>query len=457
MGNELNCELQALEGSESAATSLVEGIERKVLRVVKEMDPIRLNGKVDQVIGLVVEASGPAASVGDLCRIENRSGKPLGEMEVVGFRGEKTLLMPLGALEGVGPGSMVTTSGKPVSVGVGPDLLGRVLDGLGRPMDGLRLVDAEERRSIYHAPPDPLSRARIVSPLITRVRAIDAFTTCGKGQRIGLFAGSGVGKSVLMGMIARHSEADVNVIALVGERGREVREFIEKDLQEGLGRSVVVAATSDKAALTRVKAALVATTIAEYFRDTGADVMLMMDSLTRVAMAQREIGLAVGEPPTTKGYTPSVFALLPKLLERAGASKRGSITGLYTVLVEGDDANEPVADAARAILDGHIVLSRRLATQGHYPAIDVLESISRVMIDVVDEKHLAASRTLRELLATYRESEDLIHIGAYVKGSSPRIDQAIQKVPAINTFLRQDIGERADLEDTLKEMTQLSA
>ena len=457
MGNELNCEFQALEGSESAATSLVEGIERKVLRVVKEMDPIRLNGKVDQVIGLVVEASGPAASVGDLCRIENRSGKPLGEMEVVGFRGEKTLLMPLGALEGVGPGSMVTTSGKPVSVGVGPDLLGRVLDGLGRPMDGLRLVDAEERRSIYHAPPDPLSRARIVSPLITRVRAIDAFTTCGKGQRIGLFAGSGVGKSVLMGMIARHSEADVNVIALVGERGREVREFIEKDLQEGLGRSVVVAATSDKAALTRVKAALVATTIAEYFRDTGADVMLMMDSLTRVAMAQREIGLAVGEPPTTKGYTPSVFALLPKLLERAGASKRGSITGLYTVLVEGDDANEPVADAARAILDGHIVLSRRLATQGHYPAIDVLESISRVMIDVVDEKHLAASRTLRELLATYRESEDLIHIGAYVKGSSPRIDQAIQKVPAINTFLRQDIGERADLEDTLKEMTQLSA
>ena len=457
MGNELNSVLQALGGSKPSGNGFVDRIEQKVLRVVEEMDPIRLNGKVDQVIGLVVESSGPAASMGDLCRIENRSGKFLGEMEVVGFRGAKTLLMPLGTLEGVGPGSMVTTSGNPISVGVGPGLLGRVLDGLGRPMDGLGLVDTEERRSIYNAPPDPLSRARIASPLITRIRAIDAFATCGKGQRMGLFAGSGVGKSVLLGMIARHSEADVNVIALVGERGREVREFIEKDLQEGLGRSVVVAATSDKAALTRVKAALVATTIAEYFRDAGADVMLMMDSLTRVAMAQREIGLAVGEPPTTKGYTPSVFALLPKLLERAGATKRGSITGLYTVLVEGDDTNEPIADAARAILDGHIVLSRRLATQGHYPAMDVLESISRVMIDVVDEKHLTASRILRELLATYRESEDLIHIGAYVKGSSTRIDRAIEKVPAINTFLRQDIGERAAFEDTLKDTMRLSA
>jgi flagellum-specific ATP synthase len=348
-------------------------------------------------------------------------------------------------------------SGKSFSVPVGKKLLGRVIDGLGRPIDGKGWIEAEEIRSIYNQPPEPLERKRITEALATGIRAIDALLTCGKGQRIGIFAGSGVGKSTLMGMIARNTSADVNVIALIGERGREVRDFIEKELGEGgLSKSVVVVATSDKPPLIRVKSALVAITIAEYFRDQGLDVMFMMDSLTRVAMAQREVGLAIGEPPTTKGYTPSVFALLPKLVERAGTSSKGSITALYTVLVEGDDLSEPIADSARSILDGHIVLSRKLANMGHYPAIDPLESISRLMPDIVSEKHRKSAEEIIDLLATFREAEDLINIGAYVRGSNPKIDKAIQMIDKIREFLKQDVKEKAEFEDSVNRLIELA-
>lgn len=422
----------------------------KYIRLVDSVDFVRQNGKVRQVIGVVLESLGPNMAVGETCQIwYKRTAEPV-LAEVVGFRDNKVLIMPLGDLAGIGAGSEVVSLGKPLQIGVTDELLGRVLDGLGHPMDGKGRIIADHRAAVTASPPDPLSRRRITSPLSMGIRAIDGMLTCGKGQRVGIFAGSGVGKSTILGMIARNASSDVNVIALVGERGKEVRDFIERDLgEEGLKKSVVVVSTSDQPALVRIKAAFVATTIAEYFRDQGLDVMFMMDSVTRFAMAQREVGLAIGEPTTTRGYTPSVFALLPKLLERAGTSKSGTITGLYAVLVDGDDMNEPVADAVRSILDGHVVLSRQLAAANHYPAIDVLGSVSRVMPDVVDQNHLSAASAIRDILATYREAEDLINIGAYVPGSNPRVDLALSKIEKIRSFLRQGIEERSPFDDTM--------
>jgi flagellum-specific ATP synthase len=421
-------------------------------------DPIRIRGKVNQVVGLVIESDGPPVSVGELCTIANAGSGPPVLAEVVGFKQSKVLLMPLGLMEGISPGSKVTASDEAFTVKVGDSLLGRVLNGLGEPIDSKGPVWSTEKRSVISAPPDPLSRQRVSEPMGTGIRAIDSLITCGKGQRAGIFAGSGVGKSVLLGMLAKNAEADVNVIALIGERGREVRDFIERDLgPEGLARSVIIVATSDQPALVRIKGAQVATAIAEYFRDEGKDVMLMMDSVTRVAMAQREVGLAIGEPPTTRGYTPSTFAMLPRLLERAGMGESGSITGLYTVLVEGDDMDEPVADAVRSILDGHIVLSRRLQSQGHYPAIDVLESVSRVMIDVVSDAHAETSNRIKEILVNYREAEDLINVGAYQEGNSPEIDNAIRYVGQINEFLRQGVEENTPFQETFERMIGLLA
>ncbi len=440
----------------SGTDTYVEHID-KYIDQLERLDLVKVNGRVSEVIGLVIESVGPTSSLGDVCSIKSRDGEELCMSEVVGFRSNRVLSMVLGSASSIGPGSEIVASGKTFSVGVGMDLLGRVLDGLGRPMDGLGPVDFEEMRSIYAAPPNPLERKRITKPISSGIRSIDSLITMGKGQRMGIFAGSGVGKSVTLGMIARNSSADVNVIALVGERGRKVRDFIEKELgEEGLKKSVLVVATSDQASLIRVKSSLIATTIAEYFRDKGLDVLLMMDSVTRVAMAQREVGLTIGEPPTTKGYTPSVFALLPRLLERAGNSRKGSITGLYTVLVEGDDMNEPIADAARSILDGHIVLSRKLASSGHYPAVDVLESVSRVMPDVTTRDHRKASGYLLDLLATYREAEDLINIGAYVKGSSQKIDKAVAMIEPIRKFLRQGMDEISTLDDALSRLMELT-
>jgi flagellum-specific ATP synthase len=430
---------------------------KKYLDRLEHLDLIKVNGRVTQVIGLVIESIGPSASLGEVCSIKSRDDETICLAEVVGFKNNRVLSMALGDINRISPGSEIVASGKSFSVPVGKKLLGRVIDGLGRPIDGKGWIEAEEIRSIYNQPPEPLERKRITEALATGIRAIDALLTCGKGQRIGIFAGSGVGKSTLMGMIARNTSADVNVIALIGERGREVRDFIEKELGEGgLSKSVVVVATSDKPPLIRVKSALVAITIAEYFRDQGLDVMFMMDSLTRVAMAQREVGLAIGEPPTTKGYTPSVFALLPKLVERAGTSSKGSITALYTVLVEGDDLSEPIADSARSILDGHIVLSRKLANMGHYPAIDPLESISRLMPDIVSEKHRKSAEKIIDLLATFREAEDLINIGAYVRGSNPKIDKAIQMIDKIREFLKQDVKEKAEFEDSVNRLIELA-
>jgi len=419
------------------------------------LSPARIDGRVSQVIGLVIEASGPQGTVGDLCNIHAKAGVNI-RAEIVGFKGKSVLLMPLDEMIGISPGSRVSLSPRPLSVPVGPQLLGRILDGLGNPIDGKGPINAAEFQPVFNVPPNPLTRRRITEPMATGVRAIDGLVTVGKGQRIGIFSGSGVGKSVLLGMISRSSDAPISVIGLIGERGREVREFIEKDLgEEGLHKSVVIVATSDQAAMIRIKGALLTTAIAEYFRDKGNDVLLLMDSLTRVAMAQREIGLAIGEPPTTKGYTPSVFALLPRLLERAGNSENGSITGLYTVLVESDDLDEPISDASRSILDGHVVLSRRLATLGHYPAIDVLNSISRVKNDVTTDEHKTWARTFLELLATYRESEDLINIGAYAKGSNSRVDLAIQHMNSFNQFLRQDIQVPTKFEDTLSDLNSI--
>ncbi|MFA6109447.1 MAG: FliI/YscN family ATPase [Candidatus Latescibacterota bacterium] len=412
---------------------------RALLTAVEEVEPMSRYGKVGKIVGLIVESAGPDdVALGELCSVGDPRRRAV-QAEVVGFRGRQVLLTPLGPMEGIRPGTAVFPTRAPLRVAVGRGLQGRILDGLGQPLDGKGPVHPEAWAPVHGAAPDPLSRSRVREPLGTGVRALDGMTTVGKGQRLGIFAGSGVGKSTLLGMIARHSEADVNVIGLVGERGKEVLDFIEENLgQEGLRRSVVVVATSDQPALIRLKSAFVATTVAEYFRDQGKDVMLMMDSLTRVAMAQREIGLAAGEPPTTRGYTPSVFALLPRLLERVGSTRRGSITGLYTVLVEGDDMDEPIADASRAILDGHVVLSRRLASRGHYPPIDVMESISRAMRDVVSAAHWERSLEIKSLLAAYAEAEDLINIGAYAKGSNPRIDRALKFVESINAFLRQD-------------------
>mgnify|MGYP004667057917 FL=1 len=411
-------------------------------------------GKVVQIVGLVIECNGPNVSMGELCYVHSHfeDVEPL-PAEVVGFREGYVLLMPLGETRGIGPGCQVVSAQKVLQVKVGSELLGRVIDGLGNPIDGKGPILCQKEYPIQADPPAPLERPVIKDSLYVGVRAIDGLITMGQGQRIGIMAGSGVGKSTLLSMIARNTEADISVIALVGERGREVKEFIERDLgEEGLKRSVVVVATSDKPALVRIKGALTATAIAEYFRDRGRKVVLMMDSVTRFAMAQREVGLTVGEPPATRGYTPSVFALLPRLLERAGTSARGSITGIYTVLVDGDDMNEPIADAVRSILDGHIVLSRNIAAQNHFPAIDVLASVSRVMSAVVPKEHMEANRKLRALMAVYKEAEDLIHIGAYVKGSSPKIDEAVQKIDAINDFLCQGVFEVQSFEETIQRL-----
>jgi len=420
------------------------------------IDSLVVNGKVTQVLGLVIEATCSAVSVGDMCHIFPQSGGPPLPAEVVGFRGRKVLLMPLGDMRGVGPENVVVPTNEPMWVGVGPQLMGRVINSLGQPIDVQGSISYEHRRSLVSPPMNPLDRRRIVEPLATGVRSIDAVLTCGKGQRLGIFSGSGIGKSILLGMIARYTSADVNVIALLGERGREVKDFLERDLgPEGLARSVVVACTSDEPALLRLKCALVATTIAEYFRDLGKDVLLMMDSITRFATAQREIGLTVGEPPTTRGYPPSVFALLPRLLERAGTSPRGSITGIYNVLVEADDMNDPVGDSVRSILDGHIVLSRDLAARNHYPAVDVMSRVSRVMVDVTERAHQDCARRLRSVLATYADAEDLINIGAYVDGSNPRIDYAKTKIDAINAFLQQDVEEGAEYSDTVERLQRI--
>lgn len=425
----------------------------KYMSVLEKVEPIKTNGKVTQVVGLIIESQGPGVNLGDLCYIYPRGIGHKIKAEVVGFKENKILLMPLGELTGIGPGCEVVASGKTFSIGVTNELLGRVIDGLGNPIDGLGSINFEEEYSVYNSPPNPLLRKRISEPLTFGVKAIDGLLTTGKGQRIGIFAGSGIGKSTLLGMIARNTSADVNVIAMVGERGREVREFLEKDLgEEGLKRSVVIVATSDQPALVRLKGALVATTIAEYFRDQGKNVMLMMDSVTRFAMAQREVGLATGEPPATRGYTPSVFALLPKLLERSGTSMKGTITGLYTVLVEGDDHNEPIADAVRGILDGHIVLSRDLAMQNHYPAIDILASVSRVMSDIVTSEHRSRASEFKNILSVYKDAKDLIDVGAYVAGSNPKIDFAISMIEQINGFLKQDVVENSSFAETAEEL-----
>lgn len=421
----------------------------KYLSTLQQVEPIKTNGKVTQIIGLVIESTGPNTRLGEICYIYPRVGEQKVVAEVVGFKEKRVLLMPLGGMEGVGPGCEVISTGKTLKVGVGPELLGRVIDGLGNPLDGKGHILTSVEYPVQASPPNPLLRRRITEPLCLGVKAIDGLLTCGRGQRIGIFAGSGVGKSTLLGMVARNTNADINIIALVGERGREVREFIEKDLgEEGLQRSVVVVATSDQPALVRLKAAMVATALAEYYRDQGQDVMLMMDSVTRFAMSQREVGLAVGEPPATRGYTPSVFALLPKLLERSGTSDKGTITGLYTVLVDGDDYNEPITDAVRGILDGHIVLSRALAAQNHYPAIDILNSISRVMNEIVDPEHRKMAAEIRAILATYTDAKDLIDIGAYNPGSNPKIDYALEMIEGTNEFLRQDIIESITLEES---------
>lgn len=424
-------------------------------RRLAQFVPVQAIGRVSQVAGQVIEARGPAASKGDLCLIE--VGSETVPAEVVGFRETHVLLMPLAPLGPVRQGSRVLNQHRALDVPVGPGLLGRVLDPLGRPIDGRGPVDAGERYPLDREAPAALARPRIEQPMPLGVRAIDGLLTVARGQRLGIFSGSGVGKSTLLGSIARGGGADVNVIGLVGERGREVREFVERDLGEGLARSVVIVATSDQPAVMRLKGAYAATAVAEYFRDAGAHVMLMMDSVTRFAWAQREIGLAIGEPPTTRGYTPSVLAALPQLLERAGATKSGSITGLYTVLVDGDDLNEPVADTVRGILDGHIVLRRELAERGHYPAIDVLESISRCMTDVIDEAHGQAAREVRALLAAYRSAEDLIRLGAYVAGSDPTVDRAVARHDAMRLFLTQSPEQKISWEEMRGQLLALSS
>ena len=431
---------------------------KKFQNCLESTCPIRATGRVTNVVGLVVEAQGPVSCLGTVCDIYTADNHAIAA-EVSGFKNNKVLLMPLEEIRGIGPGCRVVARQQNAVVPVGAGMLGRVIDGLGNPIDGQGPVETETGYPVYAPALNPLLRQRIHRPLDLGVRAINGLLTVGCGQRVGVFAGSGVGKSVLLGMIARKTRADVNVIALIGERGREVNEFIQKELgEEGLRRSVLVVATSDRLPLIRMRGAFIATAIAEFFRNQGLHVNLMMDSVTRFAMAQREIGLALGEPPTTKGYTPSVFTLLPKLLERAGTSDgRGTITGLYTVLVEGDDANEPIADAVRSILDGHINLTRELAMQNHYPAIDVLGSISRVMDDIVDRNHRHNAQRLKQIMATYRKAEDLINIGAYVAGSNPNIDHAIAMHDKIIGYLRQDLDETVEFEDSVAQMNHLFA
>lgn len=419
---------------------------------VLEKDYVKKIGKVSRVVGLTIEADGPDVSIGNCCKIQARNGKSV-LAEVVGFKNKKILLMPYDNIEGIGLGSIVEGLDYPLNVKVSDNLLGRVLNGLGEPMDGMGNIESKKEMSTTNTPPEPLSRNRITEQVYLGVKAIDGLLSIGKGQRVGIFAGSGVGKSTLMGMIARNTSASVNVIALIGERGREVKEFIEKDLgEEGLKRSVLVIATSDQPALVRLKAAQVATTIAEYFREKGKDVLLLMDSLTRYAMAQREVGLAIGEPPVSRGYTPSVFSIMPKLLERAGNSEKGSITGLYTVLVDGDDLTEPITDTARGILDGHIVLSRKLANKNHYPAIDVLASVSRVMNDIITKEHKSNAYEIKKIMGIYSEAEDLINVGAYVQGSNEEIDIAIKKRKDILNFLNQTTEEKFEFENVIENM-----
>lgn len=428
----------------------------EIADLISGIDTVRRIGRVRQTIGLIIESDGPPARVGELCHIHTSPDAEPILAEVVGFRHNNLLMMPFGETEQIRVNSEVIATGEPMRIPVGPGMLGRVLDGLGNPLDGRGPIEAEQFYSVHSGPPSPMSRRHITQALSLGIRAIDGLITCGMGQRLGIFAGSGVGKSTLMGMIARNTGsgtgavADVNVIALIGERGRELREFVDLTLgEEGLAKSVVVAATSDRSPLVRLRGAYVATAIAEYFRDMGLNVLLMMDSVTRFAWAQREVGLAVGEPPTRNGYTPSVFATLPRLLERSGMAADGSITGLYTVLVDGDDMNEPVADAVRSILDGHVVLSRNLATRNHYPPIDVLGSVSRLMSTVGTREHNDAAGAVRRLIADYDEAEDLINLGAYVDGSNPDVDRAMQLRRPVLDFLRQSADEQTPLAETI--------
>ncbi|MCY7793608.1 flagellar protein export ATPase FliI [Bacillus haynesii] len=424
---------------------------KQLLECIETADSYKRYGKVKQAVGLMIESKGPECSIGDVCKIYTKGDGPKAiKAEVVGFKDQNILLMPYLEAANIAPGSIVEATGESLRVKVGSGLIGQVVDAFGNPLDDSALPKGLAQVSTDQAPPNPMKRPPIREKMAVGVRSIDSLLTVGKGQRVGIFAGSGVGKSTLMGMIARETAADLNVIALVGERGREVREFIEKDLgEEGLKRTIVVVATSDQPALMRLKAAYTATAIAEYFRDKGQNVMFMMDSVTRVAMAQREIGLATGEPPTTKGYTPSVFAILPKLLERTGTTENGSITAFYTVLVDGDDMNEPIADTVRGILDGHIVLDRSLANKGQFPAVNILKSISRVMSNIAEKDHIRAANRFREMLSTYQNSEDLINIGAYKKGSSREIDEAIQFHPKLISFLKQEVDEAASLEESI--------
>lgn len=429
----------------------------KAVDALSEAESLAVHGRVAQAVGIVIEGYGPVTSIGEICEITKEHGHGSVLAEVVGFRGERVLLMPLGETQGIGPGSRLVMKGRAAHAPVGPKLLGRVLNGLGEPIDGRGPITSEATYPLHAAPPDPLMRARITDPLDLGVRALNGLLSCGVGQRMGIFATSGVGKSVLLGMIGRYTTADVNVIALIGERGREVKEFLERDMTpEALRRSIVVVATSDQPPLVRIRGALLATAIAEYFRDCGKRVLLMMDSLTRLAYGQREIGLATGEPPTTKGYTPSVFALLPKLLERVGTcSGTGSITGLYTVLVDGDELSDPIAESVRSILDGHIVLSRELAARNHYPAIDVLQSASRVMRDIVPAGQYAAGRRIVELTAVYKRAEDLITLGAYKPGANKQLDVAVAHHDAFNAFLRQDPDTKADWAGSVEALLKL--
>lgn len=429
----------------------------KYLDIIKNTETIKQIGKITEIIGLTIESDGPKSSVGDLCYIYNDYDDTPTMAEVVGFKKDKILLMPLGSPDGIRPGALVVNTGSAMKIGVGNQLIGRVLDGLGRPIDTLGEIRFSEYRSTQADLINPLKRKRITEPLSLGIKSVDGFATVGKGQRMGIFAGSGVGKSTTLGMMAKNTSADLNVIALIGERGREVKEFIEEILgHEGMKRSIVIAATSEQPSLVKIKAAFVATTIAEYFRDKGMNVLFMLDSVTRIAMAQREVGLAIGEPPATRGYTPSVFALMPKLMERAGTNELGTITGLYTVLVEGDDFNEPISDTSRSILDGHIVLSRDLAHKNHYPAIDVLQSLSRVMNDVVTDEHKQAAGIMRNLLAVHAKNEDLINIGAYVSGTDPLCDKAISMMDDINRFLLQSTKEKIEYEDTVNSLLMLA-
>ena len=428
----------------------------RLFKKLERLEPVRISGRVVQVVGLTLEVVGLDCSIGEICQIQTSSAVPL-MAEVIGFRNDRLLMMPLGNMEGIKPDSMVTPIMKAYMAPVGSSLLGRVIDGLGHPIDGQGPLGAVEWASTSRSAPHPFHRPAVTEPLVTGVRVIDGMLTCGKGQRLGIFAGSGVGKSTLMGSIARNARADVSVIALIGERGREVREFLERDLGLlGVANSVIVVSTSDQPALVRLKAASLAMTIAEWFRDQGMDVTFMMDSVTRYAMAQREIGLSIGEPPASKGYTPSVFAMLPRLLERAGTSEKGSITGFFTVLVEGDDFNEPICDAVRGILDGHIILSRALAARNHYPAIDVLNSVSRVMPALVTREHLKFAANARKHLATYEKARDLINIGAYVSGTDPEIDAGIRVSPALADYLQQGRDEPSTFEQTLFGLSEIT-